>query len=341
MTGARWWHPERHADRRPFLLMRGKIRRALADWFAGEDFLEVECAALQVSPGNETHLHAFTTAFCTDDGRYTPLYLHTSPEFACKKLLAAGETRIVDFARVFRNRETGPRHSPEFTMIEWYRAGADLLRVMSDSVELCRTALQATGQSALSWRNGLCNPHLEPEYLTLSDAFRLYADIDLDTLLDDRDGFARAAEKAGIGISAEASWSDIFSAVLVSKIESRLGFDRLTVLYRYPVCEAALARACTDDPRFADRFELYACGVELANGFFELTNAAEQRSRFEADMDLKEALYQERYPIDESFLEAIEIMPEASGVAMGFDRIVMLATGASSINDVLWTPVEL
>ena len=141
MTDPRWWHQARHAGRRPFLLMRGRVRRALSSWFEAEGFLEVECAALQVSPGNETHLHAFATEFRTDDGDATALYLHTSPEFACKKLLAAGETQIVDFARVFRNREEGPLHSPEFTMIEWYRADASLGDVMQDAVALCRVAL--------------------------------------------------------------------------------------------------------------------------------------------------------------------------------------------------------
>ncbi|KCZ46285.1 MULTISPECIES: EF-P lysine aminoacylase EpmA [unclassified Hyphomonas] len=340
MTDGKWWHPARHRDRRPFLLKRGQVRRALADWFAQEGFLEVECAALQVSPGNETHLHAFETAFRTDDGRVSPLYLHTSPEFSCKKLLAAGEEKIVDFSRVFRNREQGALHSPEFTMIEWYRTGARLTDVMWDAVMLCRIALAAIGHEALTWRGRTCDPGMTPEYLTLTEAFQRYARMDLNGLLDDRDGFLCAARDAGVGVPDDASWSDIFSAVLVTLIEPALGDERLTVLHRYPICEAALARACPDDPRFAERFELYACGVELANGFNELTNAEEQRARFEADMDLKQDLYGERYPIDEDFLEALDWMSNACGVALGFDRLVMLASGARSIQDVQWTPVE-
>ena len=340
MTDAKWWHPARHADRRPFLLMRGQVRRALSDWFAAEGFLEVECGALQVSPGNETHLHAFATEFRTDDGLARPLYLHTSPEFACKKLLAAGEDKIVDFARVFRNREQGPLHSPEFTMVEWYRTGVGLGVVMQDAVTLCRTALKATGRAALSWKGRACDPAAEPEFLTLCEAFQRYASIDLDACDGDRDAFHRAAKVIGVGVADDASWSDIFSAVLVTRIEPELGDGRLTLLHRYPVCEAALARACPDDPRYAERFELYACGVELANGFHELTDTAEQRARFEADMDLKQALYGERYPIDEDFLDALGQMPDASGVALGFDRLVMLAAGARSIEDVLWTPFD-
>ncbi len=339
MSGAGWWQRDRHADRRPFLMQRAKVRRALGGWFDVQGFLEVECGAIQVSPGNETHLHAFSTRFLNEDG--TPaadLYLQTSPEFACKKLLAAGEEKIVDFARVYRNREAGPLHAPEFTMVEWYRAGASLRDVMADSVELCRTALAATGQDQLRWRNRACDVSLEPEYLTLTDAFARYAGIDLDAVLDDRDAFLAAARKAGINLPDMVTWSDIFSAVLVARIEHKLGEGRLTLLYRYPVCEAALARACPDDPRFSDRFEMYACGVELANGFHELTNPDEQRARFEADMELKEELYGERYPIDEAFLTALPSMPDASGVALGFDRLVVLASGARSINDVIWTP---
>lgn len=338
MTGDPWWHPSRHSDRRPFLQGRHRIRRAMEAWFDAEDFLTVECSALQVSPGNETHLHAFQTDYITEAGAHHPLYLHTSPEFACKKLLAAGETKIVDFARVYRNREVSSLHSPDFTMIEWYRTGADLPAVMDDTIALCRLAQATTAISAFTFRGRTCDPKADVEFLTLDDAFQRYAGIDLERLLDDRDTFAKAAEDAGIGISGDASWSDIFSAVLVARIEPELGNGQMTALHRYPICEAALAQACEDDPRYANRFELYACGVELANGFHELTNAEEQRARFMADMDLKEELYGERYPIDEDFLSALANMPDACGVALGFDRLVMLATGAPSVHHVIWTP---
>ncbi len=341
MNAARWWQADAHQDRRPFLVRRGKVRRALQAWFDAQDFLEVECASLQVSPGNETHLHAFATEFVTEGEEKKPLYLHTSPEFSCKKLLAAGEERIVDFARVYRNREAGPLHSPEFTMIEWYRTSASLKDVMEDTVSLCRSALQATGEQKLRRKGRVCDPDRPPEYLTLHDAFARYAEIDLTGLLDDTEGFRLAANARGVGVPDTASWSDIFSAVLVTRIEPNLGDDQITLLYRYPVCEAALARACDDDPRFADRFEAYACGVELANGFCELTDPVEQRARFEADMALKQEIYGETYPIDEDFLAALEHMPDASGVALGFDRLVMLASGARSVSDVIWTPVDV
>lgn len=310
-------------------------------WFDDQGFTQVECSALQTSPGNEAHLHAFGTHYRDETGQQKPLYLHTSPEFSCKKLLAAGETQIVDFARVYRNGEVSPLHSPEFTMVEWYRAGASLGDVIEDTVELCRTAAKTTGMKSFGWKGRSCDPFLPVEALSLTDAFLVFAEIDLELVLDDRNLFADFARQSGVGVSYTASWSDIFSAVLVAKIEPNLGNGHLTVLHRYPICEAALARACEDDPRFADRFELYACGVELANGFHELTDPVEQRTRFEADMALKEELYGERYPLDEDFLVALPLMPDASGVALGFDRIAMLASGAPSVHHMMWTPFKV
>jgi elongation factor P--(R)-beta-lysine ligase len=333
-----WWASDRHADRRPFLVARGRIRDAARIWFKGEGFTEIECGALQVSPGNEAHLHAFTTDRLKEDGDVDArLYLHTSPEFACKKLLAAGETKIFDYARVYRNREAGPLHSPEFTMLEWYRAGEPYDAVMNDCVELCRLALRESGAPVLRWRDTSCDPHAEPERLTLVDAFARHADIDLETTLGKRETLAHAATSIGMRVGTGDSWSDLFSRILVERIEPKLGQGRLTLLCEYPTAEAALARPLDRDKRFAERFELYACGVELANGFGELTDPAEQRRRFEAEMDVKQATYGERYPLDEDFLAALADMPPASGVALGFDRLVMLAAGARHIQDVLWT----
>ena len=332
-----WWSPETHADRRPFLLARARIRDAARGWFRQGGFTEVECGALQLSPGNEAHLHAFATEQAGEAGP-RPLYLHTSPEFACKKLLAAGETKIFDYARVYRKGETGPLHSGEFTMLEWYRAGEPYEAVMDDCVALCRLAARESGQAMLRWRDSSCDPEAEPERLTLVDAFATHAGIDLAAALGNRDALASAALSIGVRVGPDDSWSDLFSRILVQHIEPKLGQGRLTLLCEYPGEEAALARPLGRDPRFAERFELYACGVELANGFGELTDAAEQRRRFEAEMDVKQATYGERYPLDEEFLDALAHMTAASGVAMGFDRLVMLATGARRIADVLWTP---
>ena len=338
-----WWTPHVHADRRPFLLARNRIVSAVRAFFASEDFIELEAAALQVSPGNEAHLHAFATDLIGPDGALSPFYLHTSPEFACKKLLAAGERRIFDVARVFRNRERGPLHHPEFTLLEWYRAEEPYGAVMQDCARILALAAETAGR-ALTLRGRSADPPLQPERLTLAEAFDRFADIDLLATVDptgetDRHALAAAAGAAGVRVAMDDTWSDVFSRVLVERIEPNLGHGRATVLCEYPVAEAALAQRKADDPRVAERFEVYVCGVELANGFGELTDPIEQRQRFEAEMDEKARVYGERYPIDEDFLAALTDMPPASGVALGLDRLVMLATGASHIEQVIWTPV--
>ena len=244
------WTPERLADRLPALAARARIASALRGHLADDGFIEVETPILQVSPGNEAHLHAFTTAEIGPDGTATPLYLHTSPEFACKKLLAAGATRLFTLARVFRNRERGPLHHPEFTMLEWYRAGEPYRSVIADSIAFLRLAAEAAGTDRLQWRGITCDPSAEAEWLTLAEAFDRFANIDLLATtpggVPDRDTLAKAATIAGVRIAEDDVWADIFSRVLVEKIEPYLGHDRPTVLYEYPVCEAALARPAAD-----------------------------------------------------------------------------------------------
>jgi elongation factor P--(R)-beta-lysine ligase len=338
-----FWAAQVHADRRPALLARGRIAAALRGFFAAGGFVEVETGVLAVSPGNETHLHAFATALAAPDGAPTPLYLRTSPEFACKKLLAAGERRIVEFARVFRNRERGALHAPEFTLVEWYRAGEPYTALMADCAAILKAAAQAAGTWHFSFRGRSADAFAEPERISVAEAFGRYAGIDLLATLDgadgDREALGRAARAAGIRIAADDSWGDIFSRVLVEKIEQKLGVGRATILDEYPAGQAALAKRSPKDARVAERFELYVCGVELANGFAELTDAAEQRRRLEREMAEKERRYGVRYPLDEDFLAALAQMPDACGIALGLDRLVMLATGASRIEQVLWAPM--
>jgi lysyl-tRNA synthetase class 2 len=344
MTAASsFWHPDRHADRRPFLLARTRILQALRLWFAERDFIEVETATLQVSPGNEAHLHAFATELVASSGDCTSLYLRTSPEFACKKLLAAGEQRIFEFARAFRNRERGPLHHPEFTLLEWYRAGESYEALMQDCAALTAVAAATAGARQFSFRGRSADPFATPERVTVAQAFERFAGIDLMAAMPggepDRQLLATAALRAGVRLAADDSFADIFSRILVERVEPRLGLERATILYEYPAVLSALARPSAPDRRVAERFELYICGVELANGFGELTDPVEQRRRLMAQMDVKEARYGVRYPLDEDFLAALARMPPACGVALGFDRLVMLAAGASHIEQVLWTPI--
>ena len=336
-----WWSAARHADIRPFLTARSTVTRAVRGWFDEQDFTEVETAILQVSPGNETHLHAPCTELTRSDGGQVTRYLRTSPEFACKKLLAAGESKIFEFARVFRDRERGELHLPEFTMLEWYRANAGYDAVIADTIVVIAHAAHATGIGRFSFRGRSADPFVEPELLTVAGAFERFAGIDLLATISDGEG-DRAALAAAAGsrlrISDDDTWSDIFSKLLVEHVEPNLGQGRLTILFEYPAPEAALARTKPSDSRVAERFEVYACGVELANGFGELTDANEQRRRFGLAMDEKQRRYGDRYPLDEDFLAAVAKMPQASGVALGFDRLVMLASGASRVDQVVWTP---
>jgi lysyl-tRNA synthetase class 2 len=313
-------------------------------WFGAREFVEVETPALQVSPGNEAHLHAFATEAIDLSGVRAPLYLRTSPEFAAKKLLAAGEARTFELARVWRNRERGPLHHPEFTLLEWYRVGETYETLMADCASLLALVAETAGSKTLSFRGQSIDPLDEPERVTLAEAFDRFAGIDLLATVQtdgkvDRDALAAVAQGQDIRVAADDTWADVFSRVLVERIEPHLGRERATILCEYPVSEAALARPKASDPRVAERFELYACGVELANCFGEFTDAVEQRRRFEAEMAEKARVYGERYPIDEDFLAALATMPAASGGAMGLDRLVMLATGASRIEQVLWAPV--
>src|ERR1700737_3514048 len=293
-------------------------------------------------PDGSTHAGSFAQpcrppAFAARARRF----LRPSPEFSCKKLLAGGERRIFEFARSFRNRERGPLHHPEFTLVEWYRVDAPYELLMEDCGAILALGATIAGSSQLSWRGRTADPLAAPDRLTVGEAFSRHAGIALDEVLPPRPTsvFAAAARKAGVRLAADDSWGDIFSRVLVECIEPLLGNGRATILYEYPAIQSPLARPLQRDPRLAERFELYVCGVELANGFGELTDPAEQRRRLEEQMAEKERVYGARYPLDEEFLAALALMPQASGVALGFDRLVMLATGARRIDDVLWTSV--
>jgi lysyl-tRNA synthetase class 2 len=325
---------------------RARILAAVRHLFAAEEFVEVETPCLQVSPGMEPHIMALSAElnepFAAGKRR---LYLHTSPEFAMKKLLAAGVRRLYQIAHVWRDGERSPVHHPEFTMLEWYRAEASYGQVMDDCARLLAAAAKAAGVGRLSWAGRSCDPLAKPATVTVAAAFHRYCGIDLlatapDPRSPDRALLAAAARGLGLYVGETDSWEDLFCRLMIEQIEPHLGDGVPLILCEYPLSLAALARPTPHDPRVAERFELYACGLELANGFGELTDAKEQRRRFAADMALKERLYGICYPIDEDFLAALEAgLPDCAGVALGIDRLVMLATGRQDIEDVLWAPV--
>jgi lysyl-tRNA synthetase class 2 len=333
--------------KRAFLHQRDLLIRALRNYFYSEGFSEVSTPALQVSPGLEPHLQAFRTDQEDPVGRRLAVrYLHTSPEFAMKKLLASGMEKIFQVAQVFRNRERSHTHSPEFAMLEWYRAGEPYTKLMDDCEALLRACKAATGgEPVFRFRGREARADQPFARVSVQEAFGRWAGVDLLGTIDNPSlpspGKLREACRAiGVHTAADDTWEDLFFRIFLEKIEDNLGVGVPTILYDYPISMAALSRAKAEAPHLAERFEVYVCGLELANAFGELTDPVAQRARFEADMDKKERLYGERYPIDEDFLAALEEgMPESSGIALGVDRLVMLATGALEIDDVLWIPV--
>lgn len=354
-----WWHKERHTDRRPLLLTRNRIKDAFRQWFLDQDFIEVEPGALQASPGNETHLRAFTTELVSPADTRHAIYLHTSPEFACKKLLAAGETRIFAFSQVFRNAETGPLHTPEFTMLEWYRAGnvgdEQYTHVQNDCTELVALAATSAENAIWHWKNRSCDAHQDSLLKTVPEALAELFAIDLKGTFDaggepDRGALAEAARRAEISVADNDAWGDVFSKLMAS-LEARYGeiaslttpdgLERSMVLDLYPASMSPLARLAERNPGLARRFEFFLCGIELANGFAESNDPVMVRAGLIKQMNEKERIYGERYPLDQDFLAALPQMPPASaGCAMGFDRLVMLATGATRIDQVQWTPLS-
>jgi elongation factor P--(R)-beta-lysine ligase len=366
-----WWRPERFASRRERLEQRGRILAAVRGFFAEQGFVEVDTPALQISPGLEPHLKAFATELHDPrDGRILRRYLHTSPEFAMKKLLVAGMPRIWQLAHVFRDGERSGTHHPEFSMLEWYRASAAWRDLIPDCVRLLR-ACQAAAfspsspsswqsltqpstargdrnverEEALTWRGRTADARQPWHEISVAEAFRRHCGIDIlatapEPLHPDVALLAAEARRIGIEPHPGDDWETLYFRIFLDRIEPNLGLGAPAILSDFPASMAALSRRNPADPRLAERFELYVCGLELANAFGELTDAAEQRRRFVADQAKKQMLYGETYPIDEDFLTALEAgLPPAAGIALGFDRLVMLATAAADIEDVLWAPV--
>lgn len=302
----KWWQPEQFAQKHENLKTRQSIIKACRAYFDAQGFDEVQTPALQVMGAPDTHIKPFKT-----DG----FELHSSPEIAMKKLLVAGMKRIYQICPVFRHEIEGRLHAQEFTMLEWYRTDTDYTTMMED----CENLIQSLG---------LCTDQ-KFERLTVYDAFKKYADIDLS------DDLKPQAHERGIRTIETDTFEDIFHAVMAEKIEPHLGQETPTFLIDYPSSMASLAKKRGN---IAERFELYINGIEIANAFSELTDAKEQRSRLEADLKAKKELYGIETPLDEGFIAALEHgMPEASGCALGLDRLVMIACGVNNIDDVLWT----
>ena len=327
------WHPNSLADRLPFLRRRGELVRATRRFFEARGYTEVETPYAVRTPGEEVHLRPFATVREAPDGGREALWLHTSPEFAMKKLLVAGAGPVFQMARVWRNGEAqgegAPLHSAEFTMLEWYRPGASLAGLM-DEVEVFLRAVLPPVVEMRGVRTSLD----VFERVSVADAFARHVGADVLGTAGDAGGLAA---QAGVLLREGEEWEDLFFRLMLERVEPHLGRARPTFLTHWPAEQAALARRDPGDPRAALRFELFVCGVELGNAFEELTDAGEQRVRFEADRARRRALGGEEWPMDEGLLAAMRHgMPACSGIAVGFDRLAMIAGGARRIGDVMW-----
>jgi lysyl-tRNA synthetase class 2 len=321
------WRPT--AELATLRLRAGLLARVRA-FFTARGVLEVETPALSAAAVTDPHLASFAVRYTGPGPRHgQPLYLHTSPEFPMKRLLAAGSGCIYQIARVFRDGEAGRRHNPEFTLLEWYRVGFDHHQLMDEVAELVTELL--AGRLALA----------EPERFSYRELFQHH--LNLDPHRASTAELAACAEKHSVPIPPEMPADDAdpwLDLLLTHWIEPRLESGRLTFVYDYPATQAALARLRPGDPPVGERFELYVGGVELANGFHELGDAAEQRRRFELGNAARQARELPLMPVDENLLAALAAgLPACAGVALGFDRLVMLAAGKASLAEVMAFPV--
>jgi lysyl-tRNA synthetase class 2 len=320
------------------LLARERVVDGVRAFFKARGFNEVETPLLVRHPGMEPHLEVFETGLVTARGRRARAFLTTSPEYAMKKLLAAGLERVFQLCKAFRNREeVSARHNPEFTILEWYRANADYRAIMDDCEELL---LALAGRDELVYQGERIELARPWQRLSVGEAFARHAGLDLEACLT-LDGMAAAARRRGYGVEPGTSWEQLYHQIFLDEVEPRLGRPRPTILYDYPVSMAALARAKAEDPRYAERFELYVAGVELGNAFSELTDPVEQRRRLELERDERRAAGRTLYDLDEDFLDALAAgIPPSAGIAVGVDRLVMLLADRPSIRDVLWFPAD-
>ncbi len=327
----------------PFLLLKNKIISAIKNFFNDEDFTEVDTPILQYSPGMEVHLSAFETFFNSIDGENkNKLYLHTSPEFAMKKLLSYGLKNIYQFTHTFRNEIVSKTHYPEFLMLEWYRTGVNYEKLMNDCEKILKFSLKATGNDFFKYNDKICYPVVEK--LTVQAAFLKYCNFDILKTIDNPLNpspklITPFATDLGISVSQNDTWDDIFEKLMLEFIEPNLGVNNAIILYEYPIHQAALSKAKTDNQNIAERFELYVCGVEIANAFTELNDRQTQEDRFIADQIEKQRLYNTTFPIDYEFLDSVENLPLCTGIALGVDRLVMVATHCDDIKNMLWTEI--
>ena len=327
--------------RRDNLMRRGKIIQGIRQFFLEREFTEIETPALVSSPGMEPHLSALELYCALPEGGRTKKYLHTSPEYCMKKLLGCGWEKIFQICRVFRDGEVGNHHQIEFTMLEWYRAHADYRKIMEDCEGLVHyLSTKVMGMDEWSYGGTKVGFSLPFEHLSVTQAMRQYGGVDIEKNGDSA-SLLEEARSQGYYFDPGGTYSfdEVFFKIFLETVEPRLGFPKPAILYDYPASMAALARLKPDQPLWAERFELYIAGLELANAFSELNDPEEQRRRFEEEQRLRGRLGKPVYPIDEELLESLSRMPPSAGIALGVDRLAMIFCDAPNIREVLAFPL--
>ena len=345
MALSRWRELRAHPELWQILWARESIIDGIRSYFKKEGFHEVDTPLMVPSPSTEPYLEFFKTEVKYQDGASFSAFLTSSPEFAMKKMLVAGSGSIFQICKSFRNVEgRSGRHNPEFTILEWYRTAGDYTHIMTDFEGLLLSLLrivQKNPNATMLEYQGKSYDLLAPwERITVAEAFRTYVGVDAETLLD-RDKLVAVAKSKGYQVDEKTTWEQVYNQLLLNEIEPFLGVQKPTILYEYPASQAALSRKKPEDPRFAERFEVYLAGIELGNAFTELTDANEQEARCRADLEERKALGKEPFPLDEEFISALRMgMPPTGGIAVGVDRLVMLLTNQPDIQHTVAFPAD-
>lgn len=329
-----------HPEKIEFLKKREKIIDAIRLFFKQQDFLEVDTPLMVRSPGMEPYLEVFETTLLDTDRSSQKAYLLTSPEYALKKLLAAGIPKLFQICKSFRNGEgKSKKHNAEFTIMEWYRTNADYIDIMDDCENLCRFIVQTLfGKTTFTYQGKDFNFTKPWERLSVAQAFQKYCNIDVKTLLDEK-LLLEAGKKRGFSVDKHTTWEQIYNQFFLNDIDVHLGVEQPTILYDYPVSQASLSKKKRGDPRFAERFEFYLAGIEMGNAFSELTDADEQLRRFQIEREERKSLGKTLYDIDMDYIEALHSgIPQSGGIAVGIDRLCMFFSNTADIQDIITFP---
>ena len=319
--------------------LRARVFKEIRRFFEKNDFIEIEAPVLTPYPTLDNNIHSIETQICDNTNCSYTMFLHTSPEHAMKKLLAAGARKIYFLGKVFRNRELTPLHNPEFTMVEWYRTSANYGHIQKDIENIIIAILQETHSTMhMEYRNNKKDLTRPRDRISMTDLFQEYAQLNLENCLN-LYGLQEAAQNIGIPFGKNEGWETLFFRIFIEKIEPHLGFPRPTFVVDYPAQLGLMAQRKENNSEWVERVELYIGGLELANGYSELVNPDEQRDRFIAELEKKQDEGYPHYPIDEELIESLNTgIPPCAGIALGVDRLIMLLTGKTNIHDVILFP---